>query len=103
MLHPSTPNINSTAIHISPEDEVCTDSSYPQSVWRQFQVLYRRSFLCSRRDKVCYNNGGKSPVLEIFLRNLNQIENFIYHIQIQYKTTTHIDVCGVNKMYWRTD
>jgi len=103
MLHPSIPNTNSTAIRISPEDEVYADTSYPQSVWRQFQVLCRRSFLCSRRDKVRYNNVGKSPILEIFLRNLNQTEKFIYHIQIQYKTTRHIDVCGANKMYWHTD
>jgi len=83
MLHPSTPNKNHTAIQISPEDEVYTDTSYPQSMWRQFQVLYRRSFLCSRRDKVCYNNIGKSPVLEIFLRNLNRRNS---HIIFRYST-----------------
>jgi hypothetical protein len=104
MLHPSIPNTNSTAIQISPQDEVHTDTSYPQSVWRQFQVLSRRSFLCSQRDKVCYNNTGKSPFLEIFLRNLNQTKKFRNHFKmIQYKITMHIDVYGVNNMCWHTD
>ncbi|GFG35132.1 hypothetical protein Cfor_09619 [Coptotermes formosanus] len=52
ILQPKAPNINGTAIQISPEDEIYKDTSYAQSVWRQFQVLCRRSFLCSLRDKI---------------------------------------------------
>jgi hypothetical protein len=85
MLHTVTPNMNSTAVQISPEDEVYTDTGYPQSVWRQFQVLCRRSFLCSQRDKVCYNNIGKLPVLEMFLRNLNKTEKS--YITFRYSMT----------------
>lgn len=63
MLHPAAPNRNGTAIQISPEDEVYTDTSYPQTMWRQFLVLTKRSFLCSLRDKVCHSNIRKSPAL----------------------------------------
>jgi len=84
VLHPSTPNTNGTAIQISPEDEVYTDTSYPQSMWRQFQVLCKRSFICSLRDKVCYSKIGKSPDVQIFLTNLNMIEKLIYHIKYNH-------------------
>jgi hypothetical protein len=103
MLQPKAPNINGTAIQISPEDEVYKDTSYAQSVWKQFQILCRRSFVCSLRDKVCYSNIGKSPVLQVSLRNLNKTEKFIYRTQIQHGTIMQCDVCGVNKLYWYTN
>jgi hypothetical protein len=53
MLHPTTPKENDTAIQIYTENEVYARTSYPQSTWKQFQVLLKRSLLCSLRDKVC--------------------------------------------------
>jgi len=83
MLHPAAPNTNGTAVQISPEDEVYTDTSYPQSVWRQFQVLCKRSFICSLRNKVCYSKIEKSPDIQIFLTNLNTAEKLKYRFEIQ--------------------
>jgi hypothetical protein len=110
MLHRAAPNMNSTAIQISPVAEVSTDTSYPQSVWRQFQVLCRRSFLCSRRDVVCYNNIQKLPVLEMFLTNLNKTEKS--YITFRYSMTqpgTVMYVDSTNRidtlieLYWTKD
>lgn len=53
MLHLTTQNWNDTAIQICTEKEVYAGTSYPLSGWKQFQVLLKRSLMCSLRDKVC--------------------------------------------------
>jgi hypothetical protein len=97
---------------------------YQTQIAQRYWFLQRMKFIhtqvtlsqCGGSFKFCV--GGRSCVLEeiryvtityenhpsykIFLRNLNQTEKFIYHIQIQYKTTMHIDIWGVNKIYWST-
>ncbi|PNF43079.1 ATP-binding cassette sub-family G member 4 [Cryptotermes secundus] len=48
----SASNKNGTVIQVCTENEVSIKTSYPQPMWKQFQILLRRSVLCTLRDKL---------------------------------------------------